>query len=162
MANTRNQDFARRLQKQDRILLEMFKEYSSLDSAVLFEIPNSELSPEKYRFWLVRQVETPWILEGINPNYCTRPVWNEADGINGKFGRFALRCKLYRYDGTIEPTCAEDYRAKKGMLLRDHYSEIDVSKIQVIADNFRDYLISHGIEFARFNFDRATRNLLKA
>jgi len=152
-------------QKRQRLLLERFEQSPSLDSAVFFEIPRLDLDTDSYKVWLVEDVETPWIRD-FNGNQDYRPnlsSWNENEGgILGKFGENYLQCKLHRYDGTREAYAPGDYREKRGLFLRDHFSELDAGKVLLISDNLQQYLISLGTEFTRFNFDRKGRGMIKA
>ena len=163
MKQEEREELIRQFQETERRLTEKFKQSSNLDSAVLFEIPQPNLDVNSYRNWLIEKVEMPWMIDfNGNKDYCPHWHWNEEGGIIGKIGGDYLGCKLYRFDGTIPEVVSGDFRAKRGLWFRDHYSEKDVAKIQLIADNFLAYLIARGLEFTRFNFDRATKVLIKA
>lgn len=63
-------------------------------------------------------------------------------------------CKLIRYDGTHPSFGSDDFRAKRGLLIIDHYEREDVVKVQLITGNLCDYLTQEGIEHTRTDFKR--------
>lgn len=144
---------------------ERFEKVKALDSMVFVEIPQPQLTDDSdYQRWLVGDVEIPWMVN-FNKNMHYRPEFrfgpNEEDGIHGKFGNEEIdHCKWYRFDGTYPPLCDGDWRAKRGILVRDHYSYLSVVYSQIVSDNLVEYLKQQKIEHRKFNFDKETRNLI--
>lgn len=157
-------DFAERFREQQRIMDERFRQAPNLDSMVFIEIPRPDIKTPGYRIWLMKEVETPWMKSNGNKDYIPDWFWNEQEGgFYGHFGNlFFTKCKLHRYDGTEEEVVPGDYRAKRGLLIRDHYSPMAVAKVLLIADNLQQYLTSQGIQFTKFHFDRASREMIRA
>ena len=81
--------------------------------------------------------------------------FNDESGVSGWFGeRFYPHCKLFRYDGTMESMGPDDYRAKRGLLIRDHYGPSEVVKVHYISGNLERFLIHDKIEHKRQNLIR--------
>ncbi|MEK6926544.1 MAG: hypothetical protein AABW50_04670 [Nanoarchaeota archaeon] len=130
-----------------------FEEIKNLDSMVFIKIPKRKLSTEYYRFWLVNEVEIKW-MTGFNGNqdYMSHAQlffdedekprgWNEEDGICEKIGgEYIGHCKFYRHDGNFPSIHPQDWRKQRGVLIRDHYSEFDVVKVDLIATNLEQFL----------------------
>jgi len=139
-------------------IMEQFEKVKDLDSISFVEIPGREIvKPWQYRLWLVEKVEMKWMTEFNRGNkyYYSRGSFNEESGIGGYFGGVHIsHSKLYRYDGTEHKFSEDDYRAKRGLLIRDHYSEYDVVKVQQITDNLVEFLKQEGIEHKRTDFKR--------
>ncbi len=137
---------------------ELFEPVKNLDSKTFVEIPQGEIvEPWEYRAWLAREFERKWMIEFNNRNrhYYPNFDFNTESGIQGYFGDiYVSHCKLYRYDGTEQPIFKDDYRAKRGFLVRDHYSELDVVKVQIITNNMVEFLTQEGIQHNRVNFER--------
>ncbi len=131
---------------------------AQLDSKNFVEIPQREIvEPAEYRLWLVEKVERKWMQEFNSRNkfYHHEAGFNTECAIVGYFGNSYLDSKFYRYDGTIEAVSdCYDYRTKRGFLIRDHYSEEDVAKVQLITDNLIEFLEQERIEYTRRNFWR--------
>ena len=90
-----------------------------------------------------------------NDHYYPHPTFNEENGIGGYFGGvYIAHSKLYRFDGTEPAYSEDDFRAKRGLLIRDHYSEHDVVKVQQITDNLAEFLKQESIEHLRRDFKR--------
>jgi hypothetical protein len=160
MASDDKTENIKRILEQRMRLEEKFQDSATLDSMVFVEIPRTDLDVLDYKHWLVETLETEWMRDfNQNKEYLPIHFWNEEEGgIYGNFdGVFVAKCKLYRYNGTVDAVTCEDYRGKRGYLIRDHYSETNVAKVQIIADNLCRFLQSKSIEHTRINFDRATR-----
>ena len=114
-----------------------FGKLKTLDSMVFVEIPQPRLTDAfDYRRWLVEDVEIPWMTD-FNKNEHYSPEFrfgpNEESGIHGKFGDDEIdHCKWYRFDGTYPPLCESDWRAKRGILVRDHYSSFAVVYYKIV------------------------------
>jgi hypothetical protein len=146
--------------EQFKQLMNQFESMKELDSRVFVEIPQPEIeSPSDYQDWLIN-LETKWMKEFNSKNqyYDTDRVFNEEYGISGYFGDIYMgHCKLYRFDGRIIGLSEDDYRAKRGVLIRDHYEKFDVVKVQLITNNLIEFLEQEGIKYNKTNFKR--RNL---
>jgi len=93
-----------------------------------------------------------------NKDYYPHIFWNEKEGgICGTFDGIYFSSKFYRYDGTFESYLKEDWRSKRGLLIRDHYSPTAIWKVHLITDNLCDYLDLEKIQYQRIDFDRETR-----
>lgn len=93
-----------------------------------------------------------------NKHYNSHMIFGDEAGIHGYFGIYYFpKCKLYRYDGALQPMWENDVRAKRGFLIRDHYTEMDVAKVHIIADNLCEFLTQEGIEHKKISFDKNTR-----
>jgi hypothetical protein len=142
----------------EQLVNELFERYKDLDSATFVEIPKKEIvEPSKYRFWLIGDVETSWMekFNQKNKDYYPDFDFNRERGISGFFGELYISgCKFYRYDGTFEGFSDDDYRAKRGFLIRDHYSNRDVVKVQIITDNLTEFLQQEKIEYKRTDFKK--------
>ncbi len=137
-------------------LMEKFQKVEDLDSMTFVEIPQRDiLEPEKFRLWLLK-IEMKWMIEFNKGNEYHHPryVFNEESGISEYFEKVLLSSKLYRYDGTEYSISEEDYRAKRGLLIRDHYSKFSVEKVQLITDNLVEFLKQAEIEHNRRNFKK--------
>ena len=109
-------------------MLRQFEKVKDLDSRTFVEIPQKQIvKPSDYRRWLVEEIEYKWMTEFNSKNTHYRPCFrfNEESGIGGYFGEeYISHSKLYRYDGTHYGISEDDFRAKRGILIRDHYSEL--------------------------------------
>ena len=137
---------------------EEFEGIEKLDSKVFIEIPQEKIiEPFKYRRWLIN-LEIEWMTKfNNNEHYHPVSLWNdnEEDGIKGYFGDVLIsHSKLFRYDGTMRPVGPGDFRAKRGYLIRDHYSEQDVIKVQVISRNLINFLNKKNIIHKKLDFQR--------
>src|SRR3989338_9183343 len=114
-------------------MMEQFERVKDLDSRTFVEIPQKQIiEPWRYRQWLVEDVEMRWMrtFNPKNKHYYSPAEFNQENGIGGYFGGVYLtHSKFYRYDGTEQAYSDDDFRAKRGFLIRDHYSEIDVVKV---------------------------------
>lgn len=139
-------------------MMKQFEKVKDLDSMTFVEIPQGEIvEPWQYRQWLVEEIEMKWMKEFNqgNEHYYPRATFNEESGIGGYFGGVYIgHSKLYRYDGTEYAFSENDFRAKRGLLIRDHYSEHDVVKVQQITDNLAEFLKQECIEHLRKDFRR--------
>ncbi len=139
-----------------QLKLEQFEKFKDLDSRAFVEIPQKPIVEHRqYRQWLVEEVEMKWMKEfnQRNENYYSYANFNQESGIGGYFGGVSIgHCKLYRYDGTGYALSEDDYRAKRGFLIRNHYSRLDVVEVQLITDNLVEFLRQEGIEHNRRNF----------
>ncbi len=139
-------------------LMAQFEKVKDLDSMAFVEIPQKQIvEPFEYQRWLIEEVEMKWMKEFNQGNewYYPRFDFNRESGIKGYFGGvYITHSKLYRHDGTEPAFSEDDYRAKRGFLIRDHYSENDVVKVQLITDNLTEFLRQKGIEYSRRNFKR--------
>ncbi len=128
---------------------ERFEQLKEFDSMVFVEIPQRQLvEPHHYRNWLVDEVETKWRREYNQGNKHFNPdfEFNKEWGIQGYFSEvFINHCKFYRYDGTLPQYSVTDFRAKRGFLIRDHYSKSDVVKVHLITDNLVAFLEQESI-----------------
>jgi hypothetical protein len=143
----------------------MFDQVKELDSMAFVEIPQPQIADTRdYRNWLVEDVEVPWIVDfNGNEHWYPRHDWNTEGGVGGRFGRYYfIKCKMYKYDGTNPAFVEGDWRSKRGLLIRDHYSPIDVVKVKLITDNLVDFLRQRKISFARLNFEHPSRELIAA
>ncbi len=140
------------------LVAKMFDKFKHLDSAVFVEVPKGEIAdPSTYRFWL-EAIEIKWMREFNqgNEHYSPSLRFNEEGGIGGFFGGVKIsHSKLYRFDGTLKAYSEDDYRAKRGLLIRDHYGREDVVKVQIIADNLVDFLKKEGIGHKREDFKKS-------
>lgn len=141
--------------------IKSFERLKDFDSMVFIEIPQPQIqNPRDYRTFLVEKIEWKW-MEEFNKNryYSSQIVWNDNEGgVGGYFGsEYFPSCKLYRYDGTLEPFGENDFRAKRGFLIRDHYSNTAVVKVHKIADNLLEFLRQKQINYQRINFDKDKR-----
>lgn len=134
------------------------REDKKFDSKVFIEIPQVEIiDSSKYRSWMLKK-EMQWMTEFNyrNKNYSLWQFWNkEEGGMHGYFGEKEINnCKLYRFDGTLVSMGENDFRSKRGYLIRDHYSEEDVRKVHFISDNLVNFLEKEKIDFERINLRR--------
>jgi len=143
-----------------RQIKEKFELVKDLDSMVFVEIPQREIvDSSEYGYWLIEEVEMKWITKFNqgNERYYPRADFNQesSNGIYGFFGGIYIdNCKIYRYDGTGNAISEDDYRGKRGYLIRDHYSERDVVKVQLITNNLVEFLEQEGIKHLRTDFKR--------
>lgn len=135
-----------------------FEPLSAYDSMIFVEIPATDIAEARdYQEWLLETVEMPWMTAFNSGNGHYRPSYffNEEHGIHGNFGGMYIRyCKFYRFDGSCPAYSADDFRAKRGFLIRDHYGEEDVIKVHHIADNLEAFLSQWRIPYSRKNFLR--------
>ena len=126
-----------------------------LDSYVFFHIDRPDLDSSNYRRWVDTEVVTNWLVEKEGmPEYGWRygANWNEEGGVNGTFGdRYIVHCKLYKIDETNDGWDGK----RRGVLIRDHYSESDVEKVMFLARRFEEYLKERQIDFRRENKTRS-------
>ncbi len=140
-------------------MMEQFEKVKDLDSMAFVEIPQREIvEPWRYRQWLVEEVEMKWMREFNqgNENYLAYDAdFNRESGIQGYFGGvYIMYSKFYRFDGTEPAYSNDDFRAKRGLLIRDHYDKMDVVKVQHITDNLVEFLKQERIEHNRRDFKR--------
>ena len=138
-------------------ITEQFEKVKDLDSMVFVEIPQKQIVDSyAYKQWVIK-LEMKWMEEFNqgNANYYPHFEFNRESGINGFFGDLYFPyCKLYRFDGTEHAFSEDDYRTKRGFLIREHYSEFDVVKVQLITGNLVEFLKQEGIEYNRRDFKR--------
>ena len=139
-------------------IMELFEKLKDLDSRVFFEIPQKTIKEAPhYRFWFL-QTEKKWMTEFNNRNsdHFVRDFWNDTrGGIQGYFGDdYISHCKLYRFDATKQGWSDDDFRAKRGLLIQDHYSSYDVVKVHIIADNLEAFLKQEKIAYKRTNLKK--------
>lgn len=134
---------------------------AEFDSWAFIETPQPRIQDNRdYRGWWMA-LEEKWMMEfNGNKDYCTGGKWAgpsdelSEDGIGGNFrGKYVIS-KFYRFDGTIEPFSDDDFRARRGVLIRAHYSPHDVVKVHMIADNLVEFLTQEGIKHNRTNRKR--------
>lgn len=151
-------DYAKQRQEQDVREKKYFEKVRSLASSVFVEIPRTELTElHGYRFFL-NNLEMKWMREfNKNKYHRIHGEWNKESGIGGQFGEnYFNHCKLFRFDGTRLTYDEDDWRAKKGLWLRDHYTKHDVIKVHMIADNLCEFLTQEEIEHNKISFDKET------
>jgi hypothetical protein len=152
-----------RWKRQDEMLDKRFEQAKDMDSAVFVEIPAPDIQDvQGYRRWLCG-VELKW-MEEFNGNNYYNPGGGEfyrlgefsESCVGGEFKGFGYipNCKLFRFDGTFPVFSESDWRNKRGLWLRDHYSRRDVAKVHIIADNLCEFLSQERIEHRRYNFNR--------
>jgi hypothetical protein len=152
----------KKITEQEEIITRRFEQAKNLDSSCFVEIPEVNIiNSSDYRTRLVREIETQWMRDfnGNGHYYPDSRFYNLNDfsesGISGEAGGiFIGHCKLYRHDGSAEPWGEDDYRAKRGLMLRDHYSKRDVGKVHFIVDNLVDFLIQENIPHKRIDFEK--------
>ncbi|MBS3088428.1 hypothetical protein J4402_01465 [Candidatus Pacearchaeota archaeon] len=152
------EDVLARIQEQMEKISKRAEELIDMHSMTFVEIPRPDIQDVKeYRIWFIDELENNWMTR-FNANEFYNPRWkwnNEEGGISGKFGEYFFpHCKLYRYDGTMPGFTQGDWRAKRGILLRDHYSEINTAKVHIITDNLCAFLTQERTEHRRINFNR--------
>ena len=153
-------EWQERFTKTEHSLTEKAQQLVNFDSMVLIEIPQREITdPVNYRTWMYN-LEIQW-MEEFNKNqfYRTNGAWNDEEGgIGGQFGEhYFSSCKFYRYDGTRRLFHSDDWRTKRGLLVRDHYSARNTAKVYIIADNMCEFLSQEHVQHTRRNFDREKR-----
>lgn len=140
-------------------VMKQFEKVKDLDSKVFIEIPQKKITNiNEYKWWL-SEFQEKWISEYNNKNeryHPSRSFWNDEEGgISGYFGEeYISHCKFYRYDGTLTAWSKDDFRAKRGFLIRDHYTKHDVVKVQHISNNLEDFLKKEKIKYKRTNFKK--------
>lgn len=151
-------------QDQQEMLEERFQQLKHLDSFVFVEISAKTIvSVNDFRRWMLA-LEYKW-MKKFNKNryYNMDDRFHEESGVGGYFeGVYFASCKLFRHDGTFQAFREDDWRAKRGLQIRDHYSERDVVKVHTIADNLLKFLMQEKVDYTRMNLNRDTKELNKA
>ena len=138
-------------------MLEEFKKLKDLDSMVFIEIPQQEIKDSNDYKWWLSGLEIKWItvFNDKNGDHWPPNPWNTEGGIHGYFGdEYFSHCKLYKFDGNKPSYGKSDYRAHRGILIRDHYTKLDVVKVHHISNNLEEFLKKEKIYYKRTNFKK--------
>lgn len=128
------------------------------DSWVLFKI-DSEKEKREYRTFL-SEILAKFIaqIDLVGGKELARSFLTKGHRWNGDEGGFRIHiadrfitCKLFLYDGEEAGEYGRNFEHWKGVLFRDHYTESDVLKVYLVADNFENFLITKRIQYAREN-----------
>lgn len=127
------------------------------DSYVLFQMP-SNLTGWQYKEMIMRLLIDffLWVDPNIKPEWAKRlgmSDWNRESGIASLKvrGQYIGHLKMYLFDDKLPHTYSE---LSKHILFRDHYSQLDVERVYLVANAFEEFLQERGVKYIRHNRNR--------
>ncbi len=154
------------MMEQHERMISRGEELASFRSIVNFRIPAVGLSRWRYHhLLLVLLIE---FVEQADPRNKEQAKVMKYHGLGrpneeGGIGCLTIdrifigHCKMYFCDGTRESRTLNPegkWKPWRGLIFRDHDSNLDTAKVFTIADAFEKFLQSKNIKFRRINWER--------